>query len=260
MKIVANESEYAKRCLKQGYVEKNNPYMSVLRVVRYLNRCGIEDIDELFDETSKYLESVRDVGKKCEEFQLTREMIVKMLKKDMVYNELESVSISSNEIKTIMNNKYPHSWRKVLFVMLVQCKAKNIVCNSTYMRINSDLTEILKDAHVNMSVDKRCEMFGQLERDGYIEISNGGSDTKFVYLKYVDEEPQDELIVVRDFFDMYLYLDCYVKGGRLMKCKECEKLVHVTKSHDYSTKYCDDCKKKKVLEKQKRYDDKKRKK
>lgn len=260
MKIVPNESEYAKRCLKQGYVEKNNPYMSVLRVVRYLNRCGIEDIDELFDETSKYLESVRDVGKKCEEFQLTEEMIVKMLKKDMVYNELESVSISSNEIKAIMNNKYPHSWRKVLFVMLVQCKAKNIVCNSTHMRINSDLTEILKDAHVNMSVDKRCEVLGQLERDGYIEISNGGSDTKFIYLKYIDEEPQDELIVVRDFFDMYLYFDCYVKGGRLMKCKECEKLVHVTKSHDYSTKYCDDCKKKKALEKQKRYDDKKRKK
>lgn len=259
MKFVANETAYAKRCLKKGFIEKNKPYWSVFRVVRYLNRiCGIDDIDELFSNASEYIESKRDVGKTCERFELTENMIVEMLKKDYEYNELESVSISSNEIKAIMNNDYPYSWRKVLFTMLVQCKVKNVIYNSTYMRVSHDWAEICKDAHVHLSNEKRLEMFSKFLEDGYIEIPNGGSGTKYIYLNYVDEEPQDELIVVKDFYNIDIYLDCYVKGGRLIHCQECGEVVHVIKKNDYSTKYCDDCKKKKALEKQKRYDDKKR--
>ena len=65
---------------------------------------------------------------------------------------------------------------------------------------------------------------------------------------YIDEEPQDELIVIEDFFDFYLYFEQYVKGGRLIYCQECGKLVHVVNKQDNSKKYCKKCQKEKQYE------------
>ena len=49
-----------------------------------------------------------------------------------------------------------------------------------------------------------------------------------------------------------------IKGGRLIYCQECGKLVHVVNKQDNSKKYCKKCKQEKDLEKQKKYDNKKR--
>ena len=58
-------------------------------------------------------------------------------------------------------------------------------------------------------------------------------------------------------YDFYLYYEQLEKGGRLIDCQECGKLVLV-KSKTCSDKYCQKCKKEKMLENQKRYDNKKR--
>ena len=60
-------------------------------------------------------------------------------------------------------------------------------------------------------------------------------------------------VVVEDFFDFYLYYEQIEKGGRLINCQECGKMVLVKNKNDGSTIYCSKCKKEKELEKKRAY-------
>ena len=238
MKLIANETEYARRCLEQGYIDTKKPYKSIRTVVRYLNKvCGIANVDDLYSAVQSYIEETGKV------VVIDKDTILQMRNEDNPYNELESISLSSKELYMIMNNDYPHSWRKVLFVLLVHYKVKQgIYTEVDNRRVDSDISTILSDAHTTLSVEKRMDMLSRFEEDGYIEMPNGGKQAKYLFLNYIDEEPQDELIVIEDFFDFYLYFEQYVKGGRLIYCQECGKLVLIKKENDGSTKYCKKCK------------------
>ena len=255
MKLIANETEYARRCLEQGYIDTKKPYKSIRTVVRYLHRiCGIVNVDDLYSAVQSYIDETGKV------VVIDKDTILQMRNEDNPYNELESISLSSKELYMIMNNDYPHSWRKVLFVLLVHYKVKQgIYTEVDNRRVDSDISTILSDAHTTLSVEKRMDMLSKFEEDGYIEMPNGGKQAKYLFLNYIDEEPQDELVVITDFFDFYLYFEQYVKGGRLIYCQECGKLVHIVKEQDYSKKYCKKCAKEKLLESQRKYDKTKRK-
>ena len=248
LKLIANETEYARRCLEQGYIDTKKPYKSIRTVVRYLDRvCGIHNIDDLYSAVESYIEETGKV------VVIDKNTILQMRNEENPYNELESISLSSSELYTIMNNGYPHSWRKILFVMLVHYKVKKAIYTDVdNSRIDAELSIIMNDAHTTLSVEKRMQMLAKFEEDGYIEIPNGGKQAKYLFLNYIDEEPQDELIVIEDFFDFYLYFEQYVKGGRLIYCQECGKLV-LDKGSTNITKYCKHCKTIKEQEKKKRY-------
>ena len=237
MKLIANETKYARRCLEQGYIDKTQPYKSIRTVVRYLNRvCGITDVDTIYSSILSYLESVE---KKVE---VDIDVIRTMLYEDNPYNDLERVFISKKEMDIITSMPYPTSWKKVLFVMLVQYKVKlQIYPEARNKRIEANLTTIMNDAHTTLSVAKRMEMLATFEQDGLLDIPNGGKQTKYFYLYYVDDNPEEIAVVVEDFFDFYLYYEQYVKGGRLIYCSECGKLVLIKDRNDYSTKYCKKC-------------------
>lgn len=234
MKLIANETEYARLCLEQGYIDKKQPYKSIRTVVRYLNqKCGIENVDDLYDMIENYIESTGKV------VNIDKGTIIQMRNEENSYNELESISLTSRELYTIMNNGYPHSWRKVLFVMLVHYKVKKAIYTDVdNRRIDADLSIIMNDAHTTLSVEKRIQMLAQFEADGYIEIPNGGKQAKYIFLNYIDDELDDELVVIDNFFDFYLFFEQYVKGGKLIYCQECGRLV-LTKGNN--TKYCKNC-------------------
>ena len=115
----------------------------------------------------------------------------------------------------------------------------------------------MNDAHVTLSVAKRMEMLAQFEEDGLIELPNGGKQAQYIYLHYVDDYVAQVAIIVEDFFDFYLYYEQYVKGGKLIRCSECGKLV-LSKSKTCPDKYCKKCAKEKELEKFKKYNEKSR--
>ena len=249
MKLIANETEYARRCLEQGYIDTKKPYKSIRTVVRYLHKiCGIVNVDDLYSAVQSYIDETGKV------VVIDKDTILQMRNEDNPYNELESISLSSKELYMIMNNDYPHSWRKVLFVLLVHYKTKKaIYVDVDNRRVDSDISTIMSDAHTTLSVEKRMQMLSKFEEDGYIEMPNGGKQAKYLFLNYIDEEPQDELVVISDFFDFYLYFEQYVKGGRLIYCQECGKLVHVVKEQDRSTKFCKKCAKESMYSSQSEY-------
>lgn len=240
MKLIANETEYARRCLEQNIMDKK-PYKSIRAVVRYLNRvCHIDDINIIYDSVQSYINAV---GKRVT---ISIDTIKTFIYEDSPYNELERVYISKKEMDTIMACKYPYSWKKILFTMLVQYKVKlAIYPEARNSRIEADLSIIMNDAHTTLTLAKRMEMLARFEEDGLIEMPNGGKQAKYIYLQYVDNEPEEVAVVVEDFFDFYLYFEQYVKGGRLIRCSECGKLV-LTQGN--KTQYCKKCAKELIKE------------
>ena len=97
------------------------------------------------------------------------------------------------------------------------------------------------------------EMLATFEQDGLIDIPNGGKQAKYFYLYFIDEHPQEIAFAVEDFFDFYLYFEQYVKGGRLIYCSECGKLVLVANKQDNSTRYCKKCQKQKIEQSKSEY-------
>ena len=71
-----------------------------------------------------------------------------------------------------------------------------------------------------------------------------GQGASRVKLHYVFPNSK-QLIKITDFEAFNVYYDYLKKGGRLTRCKECGKLVHIKSKHDGSTKYCKDCANKK---------------
>ena len=237
MKLIANETEYARRCLEQNYIDKKQPYKSIRTVVRYLKTmCYITDLDDMYCSILTYIEST---GK---EVAIDKKVIRTMMNDDNPYNTLNCIYVSENEMNKINSMNYPHSWKKVLFTMLVHYKTKLAIYPEVKnKRIDANLSIIMNDAHVSMSVEKKNEMLARFEEDGLIELPNGGKQAQYIYLHYVDDYVAQVAIIVEDFFDFYLYYERYVKGGRLIRCSECGKLVLVTNSNDYSKKYCKKC-------------------
>ena len=252
MNLIANETEYARRCLEQNYIDKKKPYKSIRTVVRYLKKiCYITDLDDMYYSILTYIEST---GKQVK---IDKDVIRTMMNEDNPYNDLSCIYISENEMNKITSLNYPNSWKKVLFTMLVHYKTKlQLYPEAKNKRIDADLSMIMNDAHVTLSVAKRMEMLAQFEEDGLIELPNGGKQAQYIYLHYVDDYVAQVAIIVEDFFDFYLYYEQYVKGGKLIRCSECGKLVHVKNKNDGSTKYCKRSKKEKELEKFKKYNEK----
>ena len=238
MKLIANETAYARKCLEQNFIDKKHPYKSIRSVVRYLQKvCFIKDINDMYCSVLSYIEST---GK---DVKIDREKVLAMMNESNPYNDIQNIIISQKELDTINSFGYPYSYRKLLFTMLVYYKVKlALYPEHDNKRIDANIAEIMKDAHVSMSVDKRTEMLMTFERDGLIELPNGGKQAKYFYLYFIDDEQQEIGVVVEDFFDFYLYYEQIEKGGRLIYCQECGKLVLVKKTvGNGQTKYCKKC-------------------
>ena len=237
MKIIANETLYARKCLEQGFIDKKQPYKSIRTVIRYLVQVqGIRDIMEVHDLIKEY---IKNTGR---EVKFNMDTIKKYFYSDDPYNELEYVYISKKELDIITNKNYPHSWKKVLFSMLVIYKTKNALFRDDNNRINAEMSIIMKDAHTTLGVEQREEMLAKFEEDGLVDMPNGGKQAKYFYLNYIDNEPEEIGIIVEDFDDFYLYFEQYVKGGILKHCENCGKLFLVKKTTGHGKiRYCEKC-------------------
>ena len=253
MKLIANETAYARKCLEQNYIDRQKPNRSIRAVARYLNQvCHINNIEDIYCSVLSYVEST---GKDVE---IEQDRVLSMINDNSPMNDIGNIIISQKELDTINSFGYPYSYRIILFTMLVHYKVKlALYPEHNNHRIESKITEIMKDAHVTLPVKKRDEMIGMFEKDGLLTQPNGGTQAKYFYLHFIDDEQQEVGVVVEDFFDFYLYYEQYEKGGRLIYCQECGKLV-LDNSKTQPKTLCSKCKKDRHNESTKEYMRKKR--
>lgn len=243
MPIVLNEVKQAEHIIETGEVG-NKPTSTLFLLGKYYRVKENLDKEHTFNKLNEFMKN----NYKNYNSALWEDIIEDISKKANKYSlrEIDSIGITQQEldkISDIDNLKY----QKLLFTMLCYAKLYNLISENNNGWINADIKEIFRVARV--SVKYRNDKFlylNDLERTGLISFSSK-NDNLNIRVNFVDMG-NEHVLDVYDFRELgYEYLN-YIENGKFIRCTECNRLVKKKSKHDYSTKYCSECAKKKFNE------------
>ena len=239
MALIGNEMEYAKKILTGAVKEKNLFKALVILTKYYYFELGMND-KEIEKNLRLYIKAMGgDVDDEAIE-----NIIKSNTSSKTNVNKLDHIVITVQEWQTIQEMGRTERERKLLFTLLCMYKVKIGLGYSDNGLVKIEYTQLNSLAHVVFKSTERVEVFRYLIECGMIEMGMGQLASR-VKLHYVFPDSK-QLIKITDFEAFNVYYDYLKKGGRLIRCKECSKLVHVKNKHDGSTKYCKDCAKIKI--------------
>lgn len=233
MALIGNEIEYAKKLLNGAVKEKNLFKALVILTKYYYFEQGLDtsEIKELLKQYTKAMNGVVDDE--------AIEGIIKSNTSDKTnVNRLDHITVTVQEWETIQEMGRTERERKLLFTLLCMYKVKIGLGYSDNGLVKIEYTKLNSLAHVVFKSTERINVFRYLIECGMIEMGMGqlASRLKLNYV-YKDSEP---LIEITDFEAFNVYYDYLKKGGKLITCVECGKLV-LEKNKNARTKYCKNC-------------------
>lgn len=244
MALIGNEVEYAKKILTGAVKEKNLFKALVILTKYYCFELGMDN-KEIEKNLRLYIKAMNG--------NVDDEAIENIIKSNTSsktnVNKLDHIIITVQEWQTIQEMGRTERERKLLFTLLCMYKVKIGLGYSDNGLVKIEYTQLNSLAHVVFKSTERIDVFRYLIECGMIEMGMGQLASR-VKLHYVFPDSK-QLIKITDFEAFNVYYDYLKKGGRLTKCKECGKLVHIKSKHDGSTKYCKDCANKKEQERAK---------
>ena len=243
MALIGNEMEYAKKILTGAVKEKNLFKALVILTKYYYFELGMND-KEIEKNLRLYIKAMNG--------NVDDEAIENIIKSNTSsktnINKLDHIVITIQEWQTIQKMGRTERERKLLFTLLCMYKVKIGLGYSDNGLVKIEYTQLNSLAHVVFKSSERIDVFRYLIECGMIEMGMGQLASR-VKLHYVFPDSK-QLIKITDFEAFNVYYDYLKKGGRLINCKECGKLVHIVNKQDRSTKYCKDCKRENQLEQQ----------
>lgn len=239
MALIGNEIEYAKKLLNGAVKEKNLFKALVILTKYYYFEQGLDTskIKELLKQYTKAMNGVVDDE--------AIESIIKSNTSDKTnVNRLDHITVTVQEWETIQKMGRTERECKLLFTLLCMYKVKIGLGYSDNGLVKIEYTKLNSLAHVVFKSTERVDVFRYLIECGMIEMGMGQLASR-VKLHYVFPDSK-QLIKITDFEAFNVYYDYLKKGGRLINCKECGKLVWAKQKAP--TKYCKDCANKKEQE------------
>ena len=231
MALIGNEIEYAKKILTGAVKEKNLFKALVMLTKYYYFEMGM-DIKDIEKNLRMYIKAM---GDNIDDE--TLENIVKSNTSSKTnINKLDNIIITVQEWQTIQEMGRTERERKLLFTLLCLYKVKIGLGYSDNGLVKIEYTKLNSLAHVVFKSTERVDVFRYLIECGMIEMGMGQLASR-VKLHYVFPDSK-QLIKITDFEAFNVYYDYLKKGGRLINCKECGKLV-LAKGN--KTQYCKDC-------------------
>lgn len=243
MPVVLNEVKQAEYIIEKGEVG-NKPTSTLFLLGKYFRQKENLNKEQTFNKLNEFMQQnyknynsvlwediIEDISKKANKYLL---------------RELDHIDITQSELEKILevdNLKY----QKLLFTMLCYAKLYNLISENNSGWINTDIREIYRVARVTVKYKKDKFLYlNDLERTELISFSNK-NDNLNIRINFVDMNNKT-VITINDFRELgYEYLN-YIGNGRFIRCTECKRLVRKKNKHDYSTKYCPECSKKKFNE------------
>ena len=239
MALIGNEIEYAKKLLN-GAVKEKNLFKALVTLTKYYYFEQGLDTSEIKELLKQYIKAMN--GTVDDE---AIESIIKSNTSDKTnVNRLDHITITVQEWETIQEMGRTERERKLLFTLLCMYKVKIGLGYSDNGLVKIEYTKLNSLAHVVFKSTERINVFRYLIECGMIEMGMGqlASRLKLNYV-YKDSEP---LIEITDFEAFNVYYDYLKKGGRLVTCKECGRLVLAKPKAP--VRYCKDCAKTKEQE------------
>ena len=239
MALIGNEMEYAKKILTGAVKEKNLFKALVILTKYYCFELGMND-KEIEKNLRLYIKAMGgDVDDEAIE-----NIIKSNTSSKTNVNKLDHIIITIQEWQTIQDMGRTERERKLLFTLLCMYKVKIGLGYSDNGLVKIEYTQLNSLAHVVFKSTERIDVFRYLIECGMIEMGMGQLASR-VKLHYVFPDSK-QLIKITDFEAFNVYYDYLKKGGRLINCKECGKLVLAKPKAP--TKYCKDCANKKEQE------------
>lgn len=231
MALIGNEIEYAKKILTGAVKEKNLFKALVMLTKYYCFELGMND-KEIEKNLRLYIKAMG-----CNVDDEAIENIIKSNTSSKTnVNKLDHIIITVQEWQTIQEMGRTERERKLLFTLLCMYKVKIGLGYSDNGLVKIEYTQLNSLAHVVFKSSERIDVFRYLIECGMIEMGMGQLASR-VKLHYIFPESK-RLIEITDFEAFNVYYDYLKKGGRLITCKECGKLV-LAKGN--KTQYCKDC-------------------
>ena len=239
MALIGNEMEYAKKILTGAVKEKNLFKALVILTKYYYFELGMND-KEIEKNLRLYIKAMGgDVDDEAIE-----NIIKSNTSSKTNVNKLDHIIITVQEWNTIQEMGRTERERKLLFTLLCMYKVKIGLGYSDNGLVKIEYTQLNSLAHVVFKSSERIDVFRYLIECGMIEMGMGQLASR-VKLHYIFPDSK-QLTKITDFEAFNVYYDYLKNGGRLIRCKECGKLVLVKPKAP--TKYCKDCANKIKLE------------
>lgn len=244
MKVVLNQIELRDRALKEKYIDLKTTNTVAVLIKHYFNQGkDSEDIKLLLekflgDNLKSYIPMKWD--------KLLSDMIKSISKQGYELYNVESVNITSNELKTIysLNNL---NLEKLAFTLLVHSKVYNIINKNNDNWVKSSNTEIYTDSKMTLKKKDKAILIGELEKLGLISDHKCKRNNS-IRVNFLDEASEVTLMVT-DFVD-FIYEFNRLKGDKIINCGVCKKII---KQNIHNQKFCSECAKKIKNEKDKEY-------
>ena len=231
MALIGNEMEYAKKILTGAVKEKNLFKALVILTKYYCFELGMDN-KEIEKNLRIYIKAMGgDVDDEAIE-----NIIKSNTSSKTNVNKLDHIIITIQEWQTIQEMGRTERERKLLFTLLCMYKVKIGLGYSDNGLVKIEYTQLNSLAHVVFKSTERIDVFRYLIECGMIEMGMGQLASR-VKLHYVFPDSK-QLIKITDFEAFNVYYDYLKKGGRLINCKECGRLV-LAKGN--KTQYCKDC-------------------
>ena len=231
MALIGNEMEYAKKILTGAVKEKNLFKALVILTKYYYFELGMDD-KEIERNLRLYIKAMGgDVDDEAIE-----NIIKSNTSSKTNVNKLDHIIITIQEWQTIQEMGRTERERKLLFTLLCMYKVKIGLGYSDNGLVKIEYTQLNSLAHVVFKSTERIDVFRYLIECGMIEMGMGQLASR-VKLHYVFPNSK-QLIKITDFEAFNVYYDYLKNGGKLIRCKECGKLI-LAKGN--KTQYCKDC-------------------
>ena len=258
MKRIANERAYVEHMLKKKEINTKRPGKDINSLIKYLyERDNTLSKDELLAQVNEILLDIINDEHAIKRWQVS---IKEYINDFMSYadtfkglSNVEYIGITQKEIDKIKElNSYKLEY--TAFALLVYLKVKNEITgkvdNVHCPSGEEDVKLIRKISGLKVTIKEFALLMKELQDLGY--TSNGIGGAVSCKLNYVDNK-KICTIKVQDFDSesIPLYYTRELKGGRIIYCKECGKLVLV--QNQENTKYCKKCAKEKELESKRNY-------
>ena len=253
MSVVLNEKKQAEYIIEKGEVG-NKPTSTLFLLAKYYRQKENLNKEQTFNKLNEFMEKnyknynsatwediIEDISKKANKYPL---------------REIDYIEITKSEIDMI-RNVCDIKYEKLLFTMLCYAKLYNKISDKNNGWVNTDIKELFRVARV--SVRYRNDKFlylNDLETSGLISFSNK-NDNLNLRVTFIDDD-SERVLRVEDFRELgYEYLN-YIGDGKFIRCDCCKRFVKVISKFDSSTKYCNQCKHEKDIEKYSKYNKKRK--
>ena len=233
MALIGNEMEYAKKILTGAVKEKNLFKALVILTKYYCFELGMND-KEIEKNLRLYIKAM---GGNVDD-EAIENIIKSNTSSKTNVNKLDHIIITIQEWQTIQEMGRTERERKLLFTLLCMYKVKIGLGYSDNGLVKIEYTQLNSLAHVVFKSTERIDVFRYFIECGMIEMGMGQLASR-VKLHYVFPDSK-QLIKITDFEAFNVYYDYLKNGGKLVRCKECGKLV-LSKSKTCPSKYCKDC-------------------